>query len=208
MKSIKNSMFLLLGIFVLCMFSQATYAQEKTQAKKQIKELKTLKKGDKIRSNNGQRTIIDRKAKPVQRPATQQNKPRPQVRPVPGNKANVKRPIPNKQARPIEKRPKPGIQNKNATEGRLRGIKQGAARSRAMSAQNQQAMRSGHSKIKAMRVKLSAAKAKVAKEKAANPNSAAVKAKEARIQQAEAKIKAMEQEILNQRKTITNISQQ
>jgi len=50
MKSIKNSMFLLLGVFVLCMFSQATFAQEKAQAKKQVQELKTLKKGDKIRT--------------------------------------------------------------------------------------------------------------------------------------------------------------
>jgi len=195
-------MFLLLGVFVLCMFSQATFAQQKTQDKK---EVKTLKKGDKIRSTKGQRQVIDRKAKPAQRPAIQRNNKanpaqrpaaRPnKVRPVPGNKTNIKRPTPNKQARPIEKRPKPAIKNKNATEGRLRGIKQGKAigkRPAAMSAQNQHA----------------AAKAKVAKEKAANPNSAAVKAKEARIQQAEAKIKAMEREITNQRSTITRISQQ
>ena len=198
-------MFCILGIFVLCMFSQAAFAQEKVQPKKQVKELKTPKKADKIRSTNGQLRAIDRKAKPVRPPAARPNKQKPQVRPIPGNK----RPTPTKQVRPVEKRLKPIIQNKNATQGRLRGIKQGsAARGRAMSAQNQQAMRAGYAKLKGMRAKLAAAKAKVAKEKAANPSSADVKAKEARIQQAEAKIKAMEQELLNQRKTITNISQQ
>jgi len=111
MKNIKKSIFLLLGVFVLCMFSQATFAQEKAEAKKQVKELKTLKKGDKIRSTNGKRTVLDRNAKPTQRPAIQRNnqtKPtqnpaaRPnKVRPVPG-KGNVKRPIPNKQVRPVE----------------------------------------------------------------------------------------------------------
>lgn len=203
-------MFLLLGIFVLCMFSQTTFAQQKAQAKKQVKELKTLKKGDKIRSTNGKRQVIDRKNKPAQGTAVQQNKPRPQARPVPGNRANIKKPaqLQGKQVRPVEKRPRPAAQNKNGTEGRLRGIRQGKAISPRMSTQNSQAMRNGHTKIKAMRAKLSAAKAKVAKEKIANPNSAAVKAKEARIQQAEAKIKTIEQEILNQRKTISNISRQ
>jgi len=173
-------MFLLLGVFVLCIFSQTTFAQEKAQPKKQVQELKKLKKGDKIRSTSGQRRVIDRKNKPAQRPAAQQNNKtiparRPavqpnKVRPVPGNKTNIKRPAPNKQVRPIEKRAKPGIKNKTATQGRLRGIKQGKAiakRPPLMSAQNQQAMKSGHAKLKGMRVKLSAAKAKVAKEKAA-----------------------------------------
>jgi len=206
MKNTKNSLFLLLGIFVCCLFTQTTFAQEKVQSKKQVQELKTLRKGDKIRSSNRQRTVLDRKTKPTQRPATQKNKPKPRV----GNKANVRKPVQakGKQLRPVEKRLRPAAQNKTATQGKLRGIRQdNMARPRAMSAQNQQAMRSGHSKVKAMKGKLNAAKAKVAKEKAANPNSAQVRAKEARLQQAEAKIKAMEREIINQRKAISNIAQ-
>jgi len=218
MKSIKKSIFLLFGVFVLCMFAQTTFAQEKSQSKKQ-EQVQPLRKGDKIRTTGGKRTILDRNVKPAQRPAVRPNnkvKPtqrpaaRPnnnklQARPLPGNKANVKRPTPNNKVN----RPRPAGQNA-ATEGRLKGIKRGAAvaKTRAMSARNQEAMKTGHSKLKAMRAKLNAAKQKVAKEKAANPNSADVKAKETRIRQAEAKIKAMEQEMAKQRSAITRISQQ
>ena len=225
MKNIGKSIFLLLGIFILCIFSQVAFAQEKVQPKKEVQKAQTLKKGDKIRSTGSKRTLLEKNVKPIQRPAVKQNskpsaqrptarptnKIKPQTRPIPSNKANIKRPAPNNnKLRPAENRPRPAIQNKTATEGRLKGIRQGTAvaKTRAMSAQNQQAMRSGHSKLKGMREKLNAAKQKVAKEKAANPNSAEVKAKEARILQAEAKIKAMEQEMSRQRSTITRITQQ
>lgn len=233
MKSIKKSIFVLLGVFVLCMFMQTTFAQQKTESKQPTK---TLKKGDKIRTTGGKRTVLDRKNKPAQRPAVNQKKPlqrpavrpnnnkvkpaqrpgvrpnenKPQARPIPGNRANVKRPTPNNnKLRPAQQGSRPAGQ-KTATEGRLRGIKKGVAvgNKRAMSARNQQAMKSGHSKLKAMRAKLNAAKQKVAKEKAANPNSADVKAKEARIRQAETKIKAMEQEMAKQRGNISRIAEQ
>jgi len=58
MKNIKKSIFCILGIFVLCMFSQAAFAQEKVQPKKQVKELKTPKKADKFARPTGNYELL------------------------------------------------------------------------------------------------------------------------------------------------------
>lgn len=209
MKILKNSIFILLGVFVMCLFSQDVLAQEN----------RVRKKGDKIRTEAGKQRVIKGKRSDVKRPAVKpattraaakKNPVKSQERPTFNANKSIKKPkkIENKnKLRPATKPGnRPSIKNNSAaTEGRLSGIRKGQATAPRMSAKNSQAMRSGHAKLKGMRTKLDAAKAKVAKEKAANPNSADVKAKEARIRQAEAKIKAMEQELRNQRATITKL---
>jgi len=208
MKNIKNTIFLLLGIFLMCLFAQPTQAQQKSKNQQQTKELRSLKKGDKIVTQGGKRTVIEGKKGATTRP-------NPTKRPTPKlNNRTIKQPqnAVNKNLRSAEKRPRPAAKNagKTQTKGRISGIKRGerVGRTRSLSPQNAKAMQVGHGKLKGMRTKLNTAKAKVAKEKAANPNSASVKGKEARIRQAEAKIKAMEQELINQRTTITKLQNQ
>lgn len=201
MKNIKNAIFLSLGIFVMCLFAQPIQAQQKSKNQQQTKELRTLRKGDKIVTQGGKRTVVEGKKEATPRP-NQAKRPTPKL-----NKKTIKQPqnATNKNLRPAAKNV-----GKTQTKGRVSGIKRGerVGRTRSLSPQNAKAMQVGHGKLKGMRTKLNAAKAKVAKEKAANPNSVSVKQKEARIRQAEAKIKAMEQELINQRTTITKLQSQ
>jgi len=205
MKSLKNSIFILLGVFVMCLFSQDVLAQEN----------RVRKKGDKIRTEAGKQRVIKGKTSDVKRPAVKpaagraaakKNPVKSQERPTSNANKSIKKPRKIENKNKLRPANRPAAKNNSAaTQGRLSGIRKGQATAPRMSAKNSQAMRSGHAKLKGMRTKLNAAKAKVAKEKAANPNSADVKAKEARIRQAEAKIKAMEQELRNQRATITKL---
>ncbi len=210
-------MFLLLGIFVMCLFVQPVQAQQKSKNQEPTKELRSLRKGDKIVTQGGKRTVVEGEKSATPRP-NQAKRPTPQKRPNQAKKPTIKqRPAVNKT--PVKKpqnvanknlRPAAKKAGKTQTKGRVSGIKRGnrVGRARSLSPQNAKAMQVGHGKLKGMRTKLNAAKAKVAKEKAANPNSIEVKQKEARIRQAEAKIKAMEQELVNQRTTITKLQNQ